>query len=128
MRAFATAVALSCAGFALLANAELVEVLLKPSEAVEKRFAVQPEKFAELCAALKRNQTVNWQFRTSTAMDFNIHYHVGERVEYPDKREGVSHANGSVTAKVDQSYCWMWINRATTSGTVEVRLIEAARK
>ena len=89
--------------------------------------AVQPGKFAEMCAALKSTQSVTWSFRASGATDFNIHFHVDKRVEYPERREGVNDASGRLTASVDQTYCWMWTNRSTTPIALEVRLNDLGR-
>jgi len=116
-----------CAVVAGSADAELIEVKLTPGQVVEKRLTVQPGKFAELCAALKSAQAVAWSFRAAAATDFNIHYHVDKRVEYPEKREGVTDASGRLTAEVDQGYCWMWTNRSATPITVEVRLNDSGR-
>ncbi len=115
-------VTIACAAFAGSAHAELIDVRLTPGEIVEKRLAVQPGKFAELCAALKSTQSVTWSFRASGATDFNIHFHVDNRVEYPERREGVNDASGRLTASVDQTYCWMWTNRSAAPIALEVRL------
>lgn len=116
------AIVLSCTGFAPPAATELIEVALKRGEAVEKRLAVQPGKFAELCSALKQNQTVNWRFRSGAAMDFNIHYHVDKRVEYPEQRKSIKDGNGRLVVEADQNYCWMWTNHSDAPVHVDVIL------
>ncbi len=115
-------IAIACVILAGPAAAELVEVKLTPGEAVDKRFTVAPGKFAELCSALQRGQVVVWQFRADAAVDFNVHYHVGKGVEYPERRPGISDANGRLTASVEESYCWMWTNRSTAPVALDVRL------
>jgi len=119
--------AIACAILAGQAAAELVEVKLAPGESVEKRLTVAPGKFAELCTALQRGQVILWQFRADAAVDFNIHYHVGQGVEYPERRPGISDASGRLTANVDESYCWMWTNRSTTPVVLEMHLSDQRR-
>ena len=77
-------------------------------QAINKQLEVKAGKFAELCAALKANQSVNWQFRADTTIDFNIHFHIGERIEYPERRAAVTQADGRLVARTAQTYCWMW--------------------
>lgn len=116
--------------YAVLAGpvaAELIEVKLAPGDAVEKRLSVAPGKFAELCSALQRGQAVLWQFRADAALDFNIHYHIDKQVEYPERRAGISEANGRLAPSVNQSYCWMWTNRSTRPIELDVRLNEPSR-
>ncbi len=116
------AIAIACAILAGPAAAELVEVKLAPGETVEKRLTVGPGKFAELCTALQRGQVVMWQFRADAAIDFNIHYHVDKRVEYPEQRKDVKDANGRLAVALDQDYCWMWTNKSGSSIEADVTL------
>lgn len=120
-------VAAGCAVFAASAAAELIDVKLTPGSPVEKQLTIAAGKFAELCAALKRGQTVSWRFRSEAATDFNIHYHVDQRVEYPEQRKDVKDAGGRLTAQIDEGYCWMWTNRSATPIAVEVHLNDSDR-
>ena len=120
-------ITMACAVAASSAAAELVEVTLAPGQAVEKRLAVAPGKFAELCSALRRGQVVLWQFRGDAATDFNIHYHVDKRVEYPEQRTNIKDASGRLVIESEQGYCWMWTNRSTAPVVVEVTLKETSR-
>lgn len=120
-------VAVVCAGLVGPAAAELFEVKLKPGEAAVKQFTVAPGKFAELCAAVRQGQSVAWQFRADAAMDFNIHYHIEQRVEYPEQRKAVDNASGHLMVMVDQSYCWMWSNRSAAPIVLNVVMEEVGR-
>ena len=55
-------------------------------------------------------------------MDFNIHYHVGEKVEFPAKQDGIAASNGVLETRESQDYCWMWRNRSKEVVKVEVAL------
>ena len=120
-------VAITCAGLAGSAAAEVIEVKVAPNTAVEKRLTVAAGKFAELCTTLQRGRTVAWQFRADAPTDFNIHYHVDKRVEYPEQRTKVKDAGGRLLVEVDQAYCWMWTNRTAVPIAIEVTLKEASR-
>ncbi len=120
-------VAVTCAGLAGSAAAEVIEVKLAPDSVLERQLAVPPGKFAELCATLRRGRVVAWQFRADAPTDFNIHYHVEKRVEYPEQLTKVKDASGRLLVEVDQAYCWMWTNRSPAMVAVEVTLKETGR-
>ena len=114
--------AMACTSLAASAAAELIEVKLTPGESTERRLAVAPGKFTELCSVLNRGQVILWQFRADPATDFNIHYHVGKQVEYPERREQVRVASGRLAIEIDQTYCWMWTSRSGTVVAVDIAL------
>lgn len=87
-----------------------------------KEASIAPQKFLEICGALKKGETVAWQFKGSAATDFNIHYHVGKKVTYPRKLKGVASATGKLAVPIDQDYCWMWTNKAGKSAQLLVNL------
>ena len=116
------AIAVACVVFASAASAELIEVKLAPGTVIHKQLIVAAGKFAELCSALKQGQVVLWQFGADAASDFNIHYHVGRNVEYPERRTNIKDADGRLVIEVDQDYCWMWTNRTGSPIAVDVTL------
>ena len=120
-------VAVTCAGLGGFATAEVIEVKLAPDSVFERQLAVPPGKFSELCATLRRGRVVAWQFRADAPTDFNIHYHVDKRVEYPEQLTKVRDAEGRLLVAVDQAYCWMWTNRSAVPVAIEVTLKEASR-
>ena len=115
-------IAAALASFVGASAAELIEVKLTPGENTERGLVVAPGKVAELCSVLQRGQVISWQFRADPAANFNIHYHVGKQVEYPERRDQVRVANGRLVAEIDQTYCWMWTNRSDTPVAIEVSL------
>ena len=84
--------------------------------------AVAARKFVEVCGKLRKGQTVDWQFSSDQPLDFNIHYHEGEKVAYPEQREDKSKGAGSLVVAVAQDYCWMWTNRGMTGASLTLRL------
>ena len=115
-------IAVACVIFASAASAELIEVKLAPGTVIHKQLIVAAGKFAELCSPLKQGQVVLWQFGADAASDFNIHYHVGKNVEYPERRTNIKDADGRLVIGVDQDYCWMWTNRTGSPIAVDVTL------
>jgi hypothetical protein len=102
--------------------AELIEVKLTSDAIVEKQLTIAPGKFVEVCSPLQRGQVVLWQFRADTAIDFNVHFHVGERVHYPEQRPNIHAAGGRLSVEVDQGYCWMWSSRSNAPVVVDAKL------
>lgn len=87
-----------------------------------KEASIAPQKFLEICGALKKGETIAWQFKGSASTDFNIHYHVGKKVSYPQNRKGVASASGKLAVPMDQDYCWMWINKGNEPVNISVKL------
>ena len=97
-----------------------------PVDWADRAFAhtssIAPKKFLEICGALDKGEAVAWQFTGSAATDFNIHYHVGKKVIYPQKRKGVASGSGKLAVPIDQDYCWMWTNNAEQPVNLSVKL------
>ena len=83
---------------------------------------IAPKKFLEVCARLKQGETIAWKFKGSAVTDFNLHYHVGKKVSYPQKRKGVASATGQLVVPIDQDYCWMWSNKGGEPVSMSVTL------
>ena len=102
--------------------AEVIDIAWDGRGEFGKAIEVPAGGFAELCGKLAGGQTIQWQFTGTTAMDFNIHYHVGEKVEFPAKQDGIAASNGVLETRASQDYCWMWRNRSKEVATLEVAL------
>lgn len=95
------------------AQAEVIDIAWSGDGRFERRVMVEPGKFAEVCGKLARADAVAWRFDASGALNFNIHYHEGKEVRYPERRDALASASGLLQVALDQEYCWMWAN---TSG------------
>jgi hypothetical protein len=82
--------------------------------------ANSPGKFAaslerggehEECVRLEAGQSRRYYWRANGPVDFNIHFHHGDEVSYPVKREAMRGDGGTFTAKAGEDYCWMWTAR-----------------
>jgi hypothetical protein len=107
---------------ATTAQAELVEIQWDAQQRMERRFDIAPGKFAELCGKLAKGQTVRWSFEGNAPTNFNVHFHVGKKVEFPTKLDGVSKSAGELKVEQDQDYCWMWSNKGAQPAGLSVQL------
>lgn len=106
------------------ARAELVTLRFTEGNFVHQS-VIAPGKFLEVCGKLKKDQKIAWRFTGSAPTDFNIHYHVGKDVVYPEQRKAVGDADGALTVPLDQDFCWMWSNKSPQPVQVDVQLKEA---
>jgi hypothetical protein len=76
-------------------------------------FSVQlaADDMHEECMHLAAGEKRHWSWRSDAPVDFNIHYHEGDDVRFPVKRDGMRGDGGTFTAQVAQDYCWMWASR-----------------
>jgi hypothetical protein len=66
----------------------------------------------EECVKLARDETRRYEWSSDAAVDFNIHYHEGNEVFYPVKRDAIMKGKDTFKAKIAQDYCWMWTAKA----------------
>lgn len=104
------------------AHADVIEVQWDSSGRFEKTTSVEPGKFAEICGKLSKGQAIDWKFKAESAMNFNIHYHEGKKVEFPVKADGLIAAEGKLPVGVDQHYCWMWTNKTDKASALTLTL------
>lgn len=84
-----------------------------------KPTVIKPGKIHEKCMAVTSAQKLEYQFTASKPVNFNIHFHVGDAVYYPVKRDKTtSAADRFQPTKAKEDYCLMWENK--TSEDVEV--------
>jgi hypothetical protein len=81
-----------------------------PSAKPAGKFAVSIERGGEHeeCVHLDAGQSRHYYWRASGPVDFNIHFHSGDEVSYPVKREAMRGDGGTFVAKDTEDYCWMW--------------------
>jgi hypothetical protein len=72
---------------------------------------LEPKGMHEECAHLEKGEKRNYYWRADGPVDFNVHYHRGDEVVYPVKRDAMRGDGGTFTAKSAQDYCWMWTAR-----------------
>lgn len=112
-----------CRGWGALVGAVFIGVsaaAFAQAPAEPKPTVIKPGKMYEKCMAVTAAQKLEYQFTTSKPVNFNIHFHVGDAVYYPVKRDKTTgEADRFQPTKAKEDYCLMWENK--TSEDVELK-------
>jgi hypothetical protein len=65
-------------------------------------------KVGEVCMPLRAGDTLAWRFESSAAADFNLHDHVGKKVNMPVRRKAVRQQTAHHTVARKNDWCLMW--------------------
>jgi hypothetical protein len=106
-----------------VASASLVEIAWDEQGKFQHSSQLEAGGFAEVCGPLSAREQVHWAFEASAALDFNIHYHVGDEVLYPAASPDTVELADVLIAPADQTYCWMWTNSQPSPVNVTLRLL-----
>ena len=68
---------------------------------------------------LSAGESIRYVFESSAPVEFNIHFHRGDSIEYPVKRDSVVQADDRFIARSAEEYCLMWTNRSLQIVTVK---------
>jgi len=109
-------------GLGASAHAELLPIRWNEAGQFAHSSEIAPGKFLELCGKLAATPGVRWNFKAQQALNFNIHFHEGEKVTYPAKAEGLLEAAGLLKPASEQDYCWMWSNKSDKAVSLSVEL------
>jgi hypothetical protein len=71
-------------------------------------FTMKTGDVVEDCVAMKPGQEREFLWSSDAAVDFNIHWHEGDKVYYPVQIEQMWKGGGRFTAEREKEYCWMW--------------------
>ena len=104
------------------AAAQMVAIEWDAAGQFSKALAVAPGKFVEACEKLPKGAQVSWSFEAASPLAFNIHYHEGKQVRFPDKKSQVAKAAGVLRTPREQDYCWMWTNKGSTEAMLSFSL------
>jgi hypothetical protein len=83
--------------------------------------SLDASKMHESCVRLEKGETARFEWKSDQPLDFNIHYHVGNEVFYPVKKDGVTQGKDTFKASIAQDYCWMWTASKVTQLEGSVR-------
>jgi hypothetical protein len=81
-------------------------------------YTLKPGQVAENCVKMASSQFREFDWTADAPVDFNIHWHDGDRVEYGVKIDHHWKGRGRFTAERDQDYCWMWTAPKNRGATV----------
>ena len=113
---------LALVGVVTITAADIVDITWDANGRFERKLTVAPGNFAELCGHLPAGAKVEWVFRASTPLDFNVHYHVGKEVIFPSKLAAVAVAKDTLHIEIKQEYCRMWTNKSAAAAKLTVKL------
>jgi hypothetical protein len=74
----------------------------------------------EVCVRLKAKEKLRYEFSATAKLQFSIHYHDGDKVEFPVAEHLTASETDLFTASAPQTYCLMWENIGTEP--VELKL------
>lgn len=67
-----------------------------------------PGKAHEVCAKIKSGDSVRWNFRSDTPVDFNLHHHIEKDVLMPIKKQAIASDEGAYKVDRTNDWCLMW--------------------
>jgi len=121
-------IGLSALALNAVSHAELIEVKWDTTGKFERTQTIAPGKFVEICEGLAKGSVVTWDFKASAPLNFNIHFHQGKEVVFPEKQDGVTERQGTLVAPSREDYCWMWTNKGDASSNIRVVLAKVTAK
>lgn len=104
------------------AHAQLVEIKFDDAGRFEHSASLAAGKAIEVCGKLLKGQALPWSFTADKPLQFNIHYHVGKKVEFPAKLQSAKAADAQLDVTLDQDYCWMWTNKGDAEAKLGFKL------
>jgi hypothetical protein len=75
-------------------------------------------KVGEVCMPLQAGDVLAWRFESSAAADFNLHDHVGKKVNMPVRRKAVTREQRQHRVERTNDWCLMWTAPRATGITV----------
>ncbi len=96
------------------------------SPTIHQRVSIKPSRIYEECVELLPSHSMEYSFKSSKPLTFNIHYHTEDEIVYPVLKKSVSEWRGTLNVE-DQHYydsdqeffCLMWENTHSVSVSVE---------
>jgi hypothetical protein len=121
-------VGLSALALSAVSHAELIDVKWNAEGKFDRTQSIAPGKFLEICENMAKGVAVTWEFKASAPVNFNVHFHQGKEVAFPEKQDSVSELQGTLVAQRKEDYCWMWTNKGDAPSNIRVLLAKATAK
>ncbi|GAA4364124.1 hypothetical protein GCM10023151_19950 [Kangiella marina] len=78
-------------------------------------------EIGEICPEMDAGQTLSFDFQSNHDVEFNLHFHEGEKVSYPIEPHNVSSIKQSFEAPIKQTYCLMWKGLNQDASKIKVK-------
>lgn len=85
--------------------------LIASAEVKIDNSVIEPNKAHEVCMKLDEGQKMEYSFKSSKSMSFNIHYHEDDKVNFPVEEHLTDSDTNSFTSPIAHGYCMMWTNK-----------------
>lgn len=121
-------IGLSALALSATTQAEIIDVKWNAEGKFDRMQLIAPGKFVEFCENMPKDSVVAWRFKASAPLNFNLHFHQGKAVAFPEKHDGVSELQGTFVAQSKEDYCWMWTNKGDAALNIQVLLVKSAAK
>lgn len=121
----ACVLAMSLFGFGISASsayAGVHEIRFDAEQKFSLSNTIAAGDMVEVCGDFQKGETIQWSFQAEHPLDFNIHFHVGKKVNFPAKLKQQYEANGKLKTKLHQTYCWMWTNTSKEATPLNLQL------
>ena len=103
-------------------QAEQLEINWRPDGRFGYESLLHGAAMTEICGPLDASAVVDWQMKSSTPIDFNVHFHQGEEVVYPTRQNGVNKLTDRLTTTTAETFCWMFTNPAQNPTVITLDL------
>lgn len=103
-------------------KASLLDLKWNEQAKYEHTTEIKAGGMLELCGQLEAGIKIDWQYQSSQALDFNIHFHEGKAVNMPVKFKGKAELQAQFEVKQTQGYCWMWTNKTGEKASLRILL------
>jgi len=87
-------------------------------DAIRNRVTLAPAASHEECVTLKKGQVMVYKFSSTKPVDFNIHYHFKDDIQYPVLKHEVTEYDGTfdpekshIDVSEEEIFCMMWENQ-----------------
>lgn len=108
----------------VLSGALALSVALGGQAPAQERIRLGPYESYERCIELDPGDSLLYSYEASAEVRFDIHFHAGEKTQYPVYRDGSLSGSGVFTASQASEYCVYWALRDEGSAdlTFEIRI------
>lgn len=108
---------ISVCAFSLLMLAACAAAPVKESGVTE----IKAAGIHEECVSMHRGQWIVYAFDASAPVDFNVHYHAGQKIFYPVEKRAVTSDSGKYEPATEDIYCLMWTNNQKSPVSLNYR-------
>lgn len=116
------AIAFGASVLTSVASAGVVELTWDAKGGFQHETEIRSGGMLEVCGKLPKNLNFDWHFKSTQAVEMNIHFHEGEKLSTPVERAAVLELSERFQTKLSKDYCWMWVNRNEQAAKIQITI------